>query len=57
MSNDTKIECAKVRKCGWKGTRGDLNEVPDVKESKAFGLNISKHVCPKCGHNEYYELD
>lgn len=50
----SKIKCTKVRKCGWKGDNSELIEKVDKKESKECGFEVRVHVCPKCGHDEYY---
>lgn len=54
--SDKKIECTKVRKCGWKGTESQLNKVKNENESKKYNFDIMDRVCPSCGNKEYYLL-
>lgn len=56
MDKNTKLECAK-KKCKAKFKYGDMKEVPDRESFIEHGLAITKHVCPECGHNEFYELN
>lgn len=52
---ELKVECTRVRACKWKGLFSELKEVPNVKDSKEFGIEITDRVCPKCGCKTYYE--
>jgi len=53
----SKIKCTKVRKCKWKGDSSELVKKLDEKESGELGFKIYIHVCPRCGHDEYYDDD
>ena len=54
MENNTKVKCSKVRKCKWKGMYSELVDVPVNSE---YVFEVTEKCCPKCGHNEFYEVE
>ena len=54
MKDNAKVKCSKVRKCKWKGEYKDMVDKPVP--SKHF-FNMTEKRCPKCGNNEFYEID
>ncbi|MEO5342183.1 MAG: hypothetical protein H7842_02395, partial [Gammaproteobacteria bacterium SHHR-1] len=47
-----RVECCE---CGWIGGE-DKQRLIDSPSLKALGVQGWDHVCPKCGHDEFYQL-
>lgn len=47
-----RVECCS---CGWTGTEDEQKRI-DSPSLKKMGVAGWDHVCPKCAHDEFYQL-
>ena len=47
------IECCK---CGWIGDEEE-QVIAECKWMEVKGAIVESHVCPKCGHDEFYDVE
>ena len=43
--------------CGYNIQATTISTYLNQKESKKYGFQITEQLCPKCKHNEFYEID
>lgn len=51
---ELEIECCK---CGHECSHDDCVVIKDDEFSKSVGAEVTVNTCPKCGHDEFYDIN